>query len=243
MQITQMHTRPSLPRAGAGDQTLAFLREGYAYIPRTCQRLGSDVFETRLMLRRAVCVSGADAARMFYAPGRFTRNGAMPPSAQRLLQDKGSVQLLDGEAHRRRKLLFLEALSPQSVAALVDLFGSAARERMAVWPSMERVCLHEEFETILCRAACRWAGVPPGESPLEERARSLSIVLDGSGALGARLVAGAWQRARVERWIRRVIRAARSGSLAARPGSALDRVQRHVDADGRPMDTKEAAVE
>lgn len=55
------------------DGTLALLREGYEFIPKRCRRYGTDVFETRLMLQPAICMTGADAARIFY--GRRRRIG------------------------------------------------------------------------------------------------------------------------------------------------------------------------
>ena len=51
------------------------------------------------MLTPAVCAQGEDAARMFYQPSRFTRRNALPSSALRLVQDRGSVMTLDGRAH------------------------------------------------------------------------------------------------------------------------------------------------
>ena len=45
-----------------------------------CAALGSDIFATRLLGRPAVCVSGPEAAHMFWQPGRFTRRGALPPA-------------------------------------------------------------------------------------------------------------------------------------------------------------------
>jgi hypothetical protein len=89
---------------------------------RRYEKLGSDAFATRLMLRRALCVRGEDAARMFYHPGRFTRRGALPPTAMALLQDFGSVATLDGEMHRQRK------------AMLMSLFGPLERQRLAPSP-------------------------------------------------------------------------------------------------------------
>lgn len=40
------------------DSTLALLSEGYTFIPKRCQRYRSDIFETRLMLTRAICMTG-----------------------------------------------------------------------------------------------------------------------------------------------------------------------------------------
>ncbi len=54
----------SVPRDPLPDATLALLRDGYRFIPRRCERFGSDLFETRLLLRRAVCMRGPEAARL-----------------------------------------------------------------------------------------------------------------------------------------------------------------------------------
>lgn len=59
------------------DSTLALLSEGYEFIPRWCRHHRSDVFETRLMLTKAVCIMGQEAAEVFYEPGRFIRKGAL----------------------------------------------------------------------------------------------------------------------------------------------------------------------
>lgn len=64
------------------------------------------------MLTPVVCMRGAEAARVFYAPGRFTRVGAMPKGVLRLLQDEGSVVTLDGAMHRTRKRLSLDIPAP-----------------------------------------------------------------------------------------------------------------------------------
>src|SRR5699024_7420889 len=79
----------TIPRDTRTDSTLALLSEGYTLIPRRCQRLKSDIFETRLMFKPVICTQGEEAARQFYTPDRFTRAGAMPTTTLMLLQDKG----------------------------------------------------------------------------------------------------------------------------------------------------------
>ena len=76
MSNTDRHHADALdaaPRAPGFDLSIAFLSEGYEFMPRRYAALGSDMFSTRLMLQRVLCVRGEDAGRMFYQPGRFTR--------------------------------------------------------------------------------------------------------------------------------------------------------------------------
>ena len=97
-----------IPRDEAFDSTLRLLREGYEFLPRRCRRLRSDAFETRLMLRRAVCVSGREAAALLYEQDRFTRKWAVPMPTLKLLQDRGSaarrLARLEGRPRRRRTI-------------------------------------------------------------------------------------------------------------------------------------------
>ena len=55
-----------VPAIGRMDHTVALLREGYDFIARRCDRLGSDVFATRLLLEPTLCMRGRDAAELFY---------------------------------------------------------------------------------------------------------------------------------------------------------------------------------
>ena len=234
---------PPIPRDPSPDSTLALLSEGYRFIGNRCRRFGSDLFETRLMLRRAVCISGAEAARLFYEPGRFTRRGAMPRPTLALLQHKGSVQTKDGEAHRHRKRLFLSLMTPEARSRLCDLFEEEWRARIPAWMGLESVVLKEEAPVILCRAVCRWAGVPlePGEA--EQRAAEFVAMVEGAGSVGPASLRGLLLRRRTQGWVRRLVERTRQGIVAAEEGGALHAVACHREPDGELMDTDTAATE
>jgi len=234
---------PQLPRDSAPDSTLALLSEGYAFIPNRCRRYGTDIFETRLMLRKAVCMQGEEAARVFYAPGRFTRRGALPASVLRLLQDKGSVATLDGEAHQARKRMFMALMTPESIARLADAMADEWQMCFPRWEGMERVVLHDEVRAILCRAVCRWAGIPLPDAEVAQRTRELGAMIDNAGKIGPRNCHATLLRRRTERWLRRVVRALRHGRLNAPDGSALQLFARQPDPRGGLLRTAVVAVE
>ena len=106
-----LYVHRAIPQAEGFDNTTALLGEGYRFIGQRCDALGSDLFSTRLMLRRVVCARGEAAARMFYQPGRFTRQRAIPMSALALLQGHGSTLTLDGQMHRVRKAMMMSLQS------------------------------------------------------------------------------------------------------------------------------------
>ncbi|QDT17450.1 cytochrome P450 [Alienimonas californiensis] len=232
----------SFRRVSAPDSSLGLLREGYEFISNRCRRLNTDAFRCRLMLSPAICVRGREAAEMFYTPGRFTRQGAVPATALTLLQDRGSVQTLDGDAHRRRKGLFLEILSAESVHNLVGRFEREFRAAAERWATDGEVELLGELQGILTRAGCAWVGAPVTGEAAEERTREFAAMIDGAGAVGPRHWRGQWLRQRTERWARDRIRAARAETNRS-ADSPLTRLAAYRDANGEPLDEAVAAVE
>lgn len=234
----------AIPRTGLPDSTLAFLREGYPFVSRRCDRLGSDAFETRLMLRPVVCVRGADAAEMFYAPGRFTRRGALPRHVLHLLQDKGSVATLDGAAHARRKAMFMAFAAPESLARLEQVAGLEIGRHAERWRAAGRVRLHDALARLFTQVGLAWCGLRPDTDALAEyRNEELVAMIDGAGSVGVRALRGLVLRRRTEEWARVLVGRVREGSLAVADGTPLAVIARHEDEDGRPLDLDTAAVE
>lgn len=232
-----------VPRERKLDSTLALLREGYEFIGNGCRRHGSDIFETRILFRRAFCVSGEAAARMFYEPDRFTRRGAIPATTLSLLQAKRSVATLDDGPHRHRKAMFLSLMTPAAVNALADAFEAEWRARLPQWARRGEVVLFDEVTAILTRAVCAWAGIPLNNQQATARKREFAAMIDGAGAGGPRNWRGQWLRRRTEHWARRVIEGARSGRLPLAPDAPLKVIAEHRDERGELMSTDTAVVE
>ena len=234
---------PAIPRDRSIDSTLALLAEGYTFISARCERLRSDVFETRLMLRRVTCAMGEDAAAMFYHPGRFSRVHAIPQTALMLLQDAGSAQQLEDEAHLRRKHLFLSLMTPERVQELVRGFEQQWQARAARWETAGEVVLHEELERLLCSAVCQWMGVPLTEAAVRQRAAEFAAMIEGAGAVGPRNWKGMLRRSRTEDWARNLIEGVRAQHISAPEGSPLQEIALHRGADGSLLDSRVATVE
>ena len=232
-----------VPRTRAFDSTLAFLREGYPFIGRRCAELDSDVFTTRLMGRRAIFVSGPDAARMFWQPGRFTRRGAIPPTTLMLLQDYGSAQTLDGEDHRHRKAMMMSLQTSADRARMLAIAAEEWRLRFAHWPVQGRVVLFEEAESVLCTAACRWAGIPASHIDGPRLTKEFSAMIDGAGTVFRRTLQGLLLRSRTERWAKELVASVRAGRIAPPPDSPLAVIARHRDRNEQVLPVDIAANE
>lgn len=230
-------------RLRAPDSTLALMREGYAFIPNRCGRLRADAFRTRVLGSPVVCVTGADAAEMFYSPGRFTRRGALPKPVLTLLQDEGSVQVLDGAAHRHRKQMFLDRMAPDSLARLTALAAQQWRGAAARWEGADRVVLLGEVRNMLCRAACAWTGVPLADDEVGRRTADFAAMIDGTGPAALRHLRGRLGRLRTEHWIKELVTAVRAGRVTLPAGSPAAAVIAHRDLDGAPLSADVATVE
>ena len=233
----------AIPRDSGFDKTLSLLADPYRFVSKRCRLYGTDVFETRLMLRRAICTMGEEAASVFYHPNRFTRRGALPLTALLLLQDKGSAAVLDGDAHRHRKRLMMSMMSPSRVHDLASAFIDAWHQRAERWEAARHVVLAAEVPHVLTRAVCAWAGIQVSDEEADQRTRELVAMYEGAGAVGPRNWRGQVLRSRTERWARDLITRVRRGELAAPPNSALDVIATHRELDGQLMATRHAAVE
>ncbi|MGY2066639.1 cytochrome P450 [Blastococcus sp. SYSU DS0619] len=232
-----------IPTLAVPDSSLALLRDGYAFISQRCDRLGTDAFRTRLLLEPAVCLRGAEAARIFYSGERFTRTAAFPSSVLHLLQDEGSVQALDGEPHRHRKDMFLTVLQGTGSEAVTERLAEEWGRALPRWQRAGRVALYDAVNEVLTRAATAWAGVPMSERDVRLRTRELSAMVDRAGEVGPRNWAARVLRNRSERWARELVERTRTGVLQPPPGSALAVIAGHRDTAGEPLTLPAAGVE
>ena len=241
---TVAQARP-LPRDGRLDATSALLADPYRYLGRRARELGSDAFATRLGLQRTICLTGPDAARLFYDPELFAREGGAPEPLRATLLGKGGIQNLDGAAHAHRKRWFLSLLGPGSgsVEQLATLFRDEWTVAARHWSRLSRVALFPAIQPVLTRAVCRWAGVPVAKGELARRTRELVALFDEAAAVGAGHLRSRLARGAAEQWIGGLVGAIRTGDLAVPVGSALASVAALTDERGRLLDARVAAVE
>lgn len=234
---------PDIPRDLQAESSLSLLSEGYSFMPSRCQRLGSDIFQVRLLLQNTICMSGEEAARIFYDEQLFERQHAAPRMLQKTLFGQGGVQGLDGEAHRHRKRLFMSLLTDDAVAELVRLSETHWQAAIETWQRSDRIVLMPEVQAILTRSVCEWAGVPLAEGEVLLRRDQLAAMIDGAGGIGARHLRARKARKEAENWMIGLISRVRAGELQVDETRALAVVARYLDLGGKALDERAAAVE
>lgn len=233
----------NIPKDKCLDNTCKLLLEGYNFIPNRCRKFKSDLFRTRLMGQRVICMSGKNAAGLFYDKVLFTRKGAIPERIQKTLFGVKAIQTLDGPEHQHRKKLFAGFMTPEAINKLVSIFRKEWQRSARRWLDMNRICLFDEAALMLCRAAFRWTGVPLRRYEARHRAGDLSAMVDAFDAVGPRHWKGRCARRRTEKWMRSIIHRVRTGRLDVPCESILYQIAFHTELDGRLMNVNIAAVE
>lgn len=233
----------SVPKEEGIDHSLNLLREGYLYILNRRQSFHSDLFETRLLGKKAVCMGGKEAAELFYDNSKFKRAGVAPNRVAETLFGKKGVQTLDGDAHKHRKKMFMSIMSQDRLKKMNEIAAKQWDTALTKWQQMDDVVLYEEALEIMCRSACEWAGVPVEEKDMKKLADDFRAMFESATAIGPSHWAGRNARNRVEKWMGNLIDQVREGKLNPEEGTALYTFSWHRDLEGNLLDQEVASVE
>lgn len=225
------------------DQTLAFMKEGYLFIKNRVEQNKSDIFESHILGEPVICMTGEEAAKVFYDSELFIRNGAAPKRVQKTLFGENAIQSMDGESHLHRKQLFLSLMAHPQQKEIAELVEQQWEASIDQWKHQKEIILFDESKIMLCRVACSWAGVPLLDSEIEDRADDFSAMIDGFGRVGPNYWKGKAARNRTEKWMEEIINSVRSGQIIAQFGSPLYAMANHIELNGNQMTTNMAAIE
>ncbi len=231
-----------IPRDKCLDSTLNLLLEGYLFIPNRCRKYNTDIFVTRMMGKKIICMTGEDCAELFYNNRLFTRKGALPKRIQKTLFGMNAIQTMDGKNHRHRKKLFLSLTEPAEIDKLNDIAKKLWKIHAKEWEN-KSIVLFDEAAFLHCRAACIWAGIPISKEDAKILAKDLSAMIDAFGAIGPRHIKGRLARIRTECKMEKIIRDVRSGKKGVHKNSALYKIAFYKDPYGRLLDSKTAGIE
>lgn len=68
--------RKQVPQDRGLDNSLDLMHDGYLFIKNRVERYHSGLFTARLLMQAVICMSGEEAANVFYDPEWFQRHGA-----------------------------------------------------------------------------------------------------------------------------------------------------------------------
>ncbi len=232
----------SIPKEFWPDQTLSLLREGNTFISTRCEKHESPVFQTRLLFERTLCLSGKDAAKLFYDQSKFSRQSAAPSRLQKTLTGKKGVQGLDGKEHEQRKAMFMQLMSKQNIGRLITIFETHWRQKWESFSATDHVSLYDVCNIILMQAACEWSGISLEDGEVEKRTEEMVKMIESPASIGLTYIKGVWARKSAEKWALSLIDNYRSTSTQLNQNQALS-VFALQKLNQRNLDREAAAVD
>ncbi|MGR3570606.1 cytochrome P450 [Brevirhabdus sp.] len=209
------------PRDGWIDSTLPLLRDPYRYIYLTAHALGTPGFRTRLLGRATLCLTGHDAAQLFYTPGAFDRHQAAPARIRRVIfGPAGVVQGLDGAAHRARKAQFLALMNTRGLDDFIAILDRETTDFARYNANNTApVDLYLHLRRMLTRSAFAWAGIPLSDAQLSEIVPPLSALFEKAASIGPSHWRGLLARRKMQRRMIVVIRQIRRDAVGSGAGT------------------------
>lgn len=233
------------PKDKGLDHTLDLIQEGYLFIGHRAGWYQTDLFETRLLGKKIICMTGAAAAKMFYNETIFERNKVMPKRVKETLTGKDGVQGLDDRAHKERKAFFIHLVNEKREEELVKLADEAWEKTIKAWTNKKEIVLYDEAKKVLCQAACEWIGVPdplPADQ-IKKAADALGNMIFGFGRLGWTHWKGRISRNQLEASLKDTIEGIRNKRITVKSGTILEEVSQYREANGNLLEAQVAAVE
>ena len=232
-----------IPKDKGLDNTINILKEGYLFIPNRMNLFNSNIFETHIMAQKAICITGKDAAKVFYNEDLFKRKGVTPKRIQKTLFGENAIQGKDGIAHIKRKSLFMNILTEEYEEKVARLVKEELIKSIDKWEQMEEVILFREISQIICYVVCNCVGIYISREASQERAEDFLRMIYSFSSVGSKYRKGKEARKETEKWIENIVVNLRNNKIEVEKDSPLYKIAFYKDVDNKLLDNKMAAIE
>ncbi len=233
----------TMPRTPGLDNTLQMIRDPYLFISKICRNLKTNCFRTRIFGKSTICMTGPEAANLFYNSEFTTRKGAAPEPINATLLSKGAIQGMDDEAHKIRKELFMSFMTQEQINKLTKYFKDELKKSSTKWAQENQVIVYKEMQRILTQAVCSWTGVPLEEQDFQSRTEDLTAMFNSVAPSLMGHLRSRFARQRTEIWISELIENHRQGKALFSQNSIADIFSKFKDENRQLLSSKKAAIE
>lgn len=232
-----------MPREEGIDHSISLLKEGYHFILNRSRKFQSNIFETRILGKKAICMIGEEAAAVFYDPAKFQRQGAAPNRIVQTLFGKNSVQTLDDDDHKQRKEMIMSVMTPEQLDSLMEMTKLQWEQSLDKWSQMDNIVFYEEVKELLCKVAFKWVGYPLHENDVKKMTKELASMFEIPAAIGPSHWIGRTYRNLAEKKIQELIQNMREHKVKFPINTVLHQFAFHKDKEGNLLDVETVTVE
>ena len=220
------------------------LNKGYNLLKELREDVDAPVVKAEFLNQDITAFYGEEAARKFYNPANFKREGAMPKPVLKTLFGEDGVQTLDGKEHHHRKNYFMDLMTPDRMEDYRKILDKNLADELNKQ--------HGEFELfdianrVLFNSICEWSGINLeryDQKTLETLARDQISMISGAITSPTDHIKGITDRKNSEKWAQKLIKEARENPVPGKENLALYVFANATDLDGELLSVDVAAVE
>ncbi|MGM0111015.1 cytochrome P450 [Enterococcus sp. DIV0187] len=220
------------------------LDEGYLLLSELRKEANAPVVKARLLNKEVIAIYGKEAAKKFYDPRNFKREGAMPKIVLKTLFGENGVQTLDGQAHEHRKTIFMDLMTPKRMEEYHRILDKNLTQKLD--RQQGQFELFDLAKDVLFRSICEWAGIDLSQltkKEVDQLAEYQISMISSAVTNPATHIKGIDNRKKSEKWAQSLIENARINPVAGKEDVALYAFAKATDDHGELLPIDVAAVE
>jgi fatty-acid peroxygenase len=220
------------------------LDEGYLLLSELRKEANAPVVKARLLNKEVIAIYGKEAAKKFYDPRNFKREGAMPKIVLKTLFGENGVQTLDGQAHEHRKTIFMDSMTPKRMKEYHRILDKNLTQKLD--RQQGQFELFDLAKDVLFRSICEWAGIDLSQltkKEVDQLAEYQISMISSAVTNPATHIKGIDNRKKSEKWAQSLIENARINPVAGKEDVALYAFAKATDDHGELLPIDVAAVE
>lgn len=220
------------------------LDEGYLLLSELRKEANAPVVKARLLNKEVIAIYGKEAAKKFYDPRNFKREGAMPKIVLKTLFGENGVQTLDGQAHEHRKTIFMDLMTPKRMEEYHRILDKNLTQKLE--RQQGQFELFDLAKDVLFRSICEWAGIDLSQltkKEVDQLAEYQISMISSAVTNPATHIKGIDNRKKSEKWAQSLIENARINPVAGKEDVALYAFAKATDDHGELLPIDVAAVE
>lgn len=220
------------------------INKGYNLLGELREEADAPVAKAEFLTEEITTVYGEEAARKFYNPENFKREGSMPKVVLKTLFGEDGVQTIDGKKHHQRKNYFMDLMTPERMEdyrAILD--QNLATELDQQHGTFE---LFDLSKRVLFNSICEWAGINLAQydpKEIDKLASNQISMISGAITSPTDHLKGVKDRNESEGWAQSLIKEARKNPVPGKENLALYTFAQAEDLEGELLPVEVAAVE